>query len=113
MPPMMPPMGPMPPMMPPLGPMMPPMAGPGPSGMPPLSGGLPGQAPGGGGGKPEPTTFIDRVRAICGMLNIGNAARMLEEKPGARTAAVQAVRSGAAFRENPFADDVEGYLQAA
>lgn len=55
-------------------------------------------------------TFIDRIRATCGILNIGHAASLNKEKPAALQAALTAVRTGAAFRENPFADDVEQYL---
>ena len=57
--------------------------------------------------------FVDRVRAVCGILNIGNAAALSKEKPAALQAAIAAIKNGIAFRENPFADDVESYCGAS
>ncbi|MEW5312378.1 MAG: hypothetical protein WDW38_004017 [Sanguina aurantia] len=58
----------------------------------------------------QDVTFVDRVRAICGILNIGNAAALSKEKPAALQAAVVAIRNGSAFRSTPFADDADAYL---
>lgn len=72
---------------------------------------------GAGGGAPqqakqpkEPITFEDRVRAVCALLGIGNAAAASQGKPQAQHNAIMAIRNGSAFKENPFADGVEQYL---
>ncbi|GAX78756.1 hypothetical protein CEUSTIGMA_g6193.t1 [Chlamydomonas eustigma] len=61
--------------------------------------------------KREEVTYVDRVRAVCGMLKIGNAASA-EHRLAAQGAAIGAIKSGVVFRANPFADDVESYLPA-
>ena len=60
----------------------------------------------------QEVTYVDRVRAVCGILKIGNAASA-EHRPAAQHAAMAAIKTGVAFRTNPFADDVEAYLSAA
>jgi len=60
--------------------------------------------------KKEENTYVDRVRAICGILNIGNAAEVAKGRPSAQYAALVSLRNGSAFRANPFADDVSSYL---
>lgn len=54
-------------------------------------------------------TYLDRVRAICHVLGIGEASNF-EPKPGATHAALLSVRNGAAFRESLYADSVESYV---
>ena len=60
----------------------------------------------------EEVTYVDRVRAVCAILKIGHAAAAVEGRPAVQSAALAAVRSGAAFRASPFSDDVEAYLPA-
>lgn len=52
---------------------------------------------------------MDKVRAICGVLSIGNAALLAKDKPLALQTAAMSLRNGNAFKDNPFADSVEGY----
>lgn len=54
--------------------------------------------------------YADRVRAVCALLNIGDAVRASKDKPQALQAALASIRSGSAFRENPFADGVEAFI---
>lgn len=56
--------------------------------------------------------YIERVRATCGILNIGNAAALSKERQELVTAALHAVRTRMAYKANPFADDVSSYLPA-
>lgn len=42
-------------------------------------------------------TYLDRVRGICHILGIGDAASV-EQRPGAIQAALHSIQSGAAFR---------------
>ncbi|GFR39779.1 hypothetical protein Agub_g264 [Astrephomene gubernaculifera] len=56
-------------------------------------------------------TFVDKVRALCGVLAIGNAAALAQEKPLALQTAAMSLRNSNALKENPFADSVERYLQ--
>ena len=57
----------------------------------------------------QEVTFVDKVRAICGVLSIGNAALLGKDKPLALQTAAMSLRNGNAFKDNPFADSVEGY----
>ncbi|KAG2501803.1 hypothetical protein HYH03_000303 [Edaphochlamys debaryana] len=63
--------------------------------------------------KSQEVTFVDKVRALCGVLGIGNAAALASEKPLALQTAAMSLRNAAALRENPFADSVERYVAAA
>ncbi|GIL81346.1 hypothetical protein Vretimale_1101 [Volvox reticuliferus] len=63
------------------------------------------------GGSAKEVTFVDKVRALCGVLAIGNAAALAQDKPLALQTAAMSLRNGNAFRENPFADSVERYIQ--
>lgn len=56
---------------------------------------------------------MDKVRALCGVLNIGNAAVLAKEKPLALQTAAMSLRNANAFKENPFADSVERYIVQA
>ncbi len=58
----------------------------------------------------DEVTHVDRVRAVCGILKIGNAAAAVESRPAVQQAAISAIRSGLAFRASPFADDVYTYI---
>ncbi|PNH12927.1 Zinc finger CCCH domain-containing protein 39 [Tetrabaena socialis] len=62
-------------------------------------------------GSAKEVTFVDKVRALCGVLAIGNAAALAAEKPLALQTAAMSLRNTAAFKENPFADSVERYIQ--
>lgn len=53
---------------------------------------------------------MDKVRALCGVLHIGQAAALAAEKPLALTTAAMSLRAGTAYKENPFADGVERYV---
>lgn len=55
---------------------------------------------------------MDKVRALCGVLGIGNAGVLAADKPLALQTAAMSLRNGNAFRENPFADSVERYILA-
>ena len=55
---------------------------------------------------------MDRVRAVCAILNIGNASS-IEHRAAAQQAAMAAIKTGVAFRANPFADAAEVYLPSA
>ncbi|KXZ55393.1 hypothetical protein GPECTOR_3g519 [Gonium pectorale] len=61
--------------------------------------------------KAQEVTFVDKVRSLCGVLGIGNAAALAAGKPLALQTAAMSLRNGNALRENPFADSVERYLQ--
>ena len=50
------------------------------------------------------------MRATCGLLNIGNASALSKARPDLVGTALAAVRSRAAYRATPFADDVSTYL---
>ncbi len=63
--------------------------------------------------RPQEVTFVDKVRALCGVLNIGNAAVLAKEKPLALQTAAMSLRNANAFKENPFADSVERYIVQA
>jgi hypothetical protein len=56
-------------------------------------------------------TYVDRVRAVCGMLNIGGAAALSKDKPAALPFVVASIKSKSIFRENPYADGVEHFIQ--
>eukprot|EP00877_Chromochloris_zofingiensis_P005297 jgi/Chrzof1/14769/Cz09g15150.t1 len=43
-------------------------------------------------------SYLDRVRAICGILQIGNAAELSQQKPAALQSAIQSIKDGKAFR---------------
>lgn len=58
----------------------------------------------------QEVTFVDKVRALCGVLGIGNAAALAADKPLALQTAAMSLRNANAFKENPFADSVERYI---
>ncbi len=101
---------------------------------PPASTGAPGagvKAPGGAGpeaagGAPAPApgppvpvdasiraevAYMERVRATCGMLNIGNVPQGFKERQDLQQAVFGALRTRAIYRANAFADDVSSYLR--
>ncbi|CAD7699681.1 unnamed protein product [Ostreobium quekettii] len=51
-------------------------------------------------------SMLDRVRAVCCLLGVGDAGAMVNSKPGAMQAAVAAIKSGAAFRWGTNANTV-------
>ena len=55
-------------------------------------------------------TYRERVRAVCAMAHIGNAARG-RHSAAAVKAAANALRSGNAFAGNVYADDVLEHLK--
>ncbi len=54
--------------------------------------------------------YIERVRATCGILNIGQASDFNKQRPDMVQAALNAVKSRLAYRANAYADDVAHYL---
>ena len=60
----------------------------------------------------QEVTYVDRVRAVCAILKIGNA-HAADHRPTAQQAAMAAIKTGVAFRANPFAVDAETYLPTA
>jgi hypothetical protein len=57
-------------------------------------------AAGGGssGGPAREVPYLDRVRAVCALLKIGDAQQLLEGKQDAMRAALAAVKNGQAFK---------------
>jgi hypothetical protein len=47
---------------------------------------------------------------MCGVLGVGGAAGLSADKPLALPTTAMSLRSGAALRENPFADGVERFV---
>jgi hypothetical protein len=61
----------------------------------------------------EEVTYLDRIRAVCGILGIGRAAEAIEARgQSAHAAAIAAIRLGMAFKESPLADSVESFIPA-
>eukprot|EP00955_Chlamydomonas_euryale_P067186 359773-Chlamydomonas_euryale.AAC.2 len=61
----------------------------------------------------EQVTYVDRVRAVCAILKIGNAEAASARKPAAHLAAIAAIKNGTVFRGGPFADYMEAHPAAA
>jgi hypothetical protein len=57
----------------------------------------------------DTVTPMQRARAICAMAQIGNAHKC-KHSAAAVKAAANALRSGDAFRQSVYADDVSAYL---
>mmetsp|Transcript_10190 Transcript_10190/g.17748 ORF Transcript_10190/g.17748 Transcript_10190/m.17748 type:complete len:198 (-) Transcript_10190:336-929(-) len=54
--------------------------------------------------------YIERVRATCGILNIGCASEFTRNRPDLTAAAFMSARNRSAFRPNAYADEVSRYL---
>jgi hypothetical protein len=52
-------------------------------------------------GATSEVAFVDRVRAVCALLGIGNAQEVVRDKPAALQHAVATIKNGSAFRWAP------------